>query len=105
METLAQGDSFLFEDCRLDRRGLCRRDERGVFVPVAIGSRALDVLRVLIAGRGDLVTKDEIMVAVWPGTVVEDKNLTVQISALRRILDCGRAEGNCIQTVSGRGYR
>jgi adenylate cyclase len=105
MEARASGDIFLFEGFRLDRRGLGRRDERGVFVPVVIGSRALDVLSVLIEGDGDLVSKDEIMAAVWPGTVVEDNNLTVQISALRRILDGRRAEGSCIQTVAGRGYR
>jgi TolB-like protein len=105
MEARATGNIFLFEGFRLDRRGLCRRDQRGVFVPVVIGSRALDVLGVLIAGDGDLVSKDEIMAAVWPGTVVEDNNLTVQISALRRILDGRRAEGSSIQTVAGRGYR
>jgi len=104
MEARASGDIFLFEGFRLDRRGLSRRDVRGVFVPVVIGSRALDVLGVLIEGDGDLVLKDEIMAAVWPGTVVEDNNLTVQISTLRRILDQGRAEGSCIQTVAGRGY-
>ena len=101
METLAASEIFLFEGFRLDRRGLFRR----VFVPVAIGSRAFDVLRVLIAARDDLVSKDEIMAAVWPGLVVEDNNLTVQISALRRILDQGRTEGSCIQTVAGHGYR
>jgi TolB-like protein/DNA-binding winged helix-turn-helix (wHTH) protein len=105
MEARATGDIFLFGGFRLDRRGLCRRDERGVFVPVVIGSRAVDLLGVLIEGDGDLVLKDKIMAAVWPGTVVEDNNLTVQISALRRILDQGRAEGSCIQTVAGRGYR
>jgi DNA-binding winged helix-turn-helix (wHTH) protein len=105
MEALSAGETFLFEGFRLDRRGLCRRDERGVFAPVVIGSRALDVLRVLIEGDGDLVSKDEIMAAVWPGTVVEDNNLTVQIAALRRILDQGRADGSCIQTVPGRVYR
>ena len=57
--------------------------------PVAIGSRALDVLSVLIVRHGELVSKDEIMRAVWPGTAVEEHNLTVQISALRRILDAG----------------
>jgi TolB-like protein/class 3 adenylate cyclase len=45
------------------------------------------------------------METVWPGTVVEDNNLTVQISTLRRVLDQARAEGSCIQTVAGRGYR
>ena len=105
MEALAAGEIFMFEAFRLDRRGLCRRDEHGAFVPVSIGTRALDALRVLIAANGDLVSKDEIMAAVWPGTVVEDNNLTVQIAALRRILDQGRADGSCIQTVAGRGYR
>jgi hypothetical protein len=63
-----------------------------VFVPVAFGSRAFEVLRVLIAARGDLVSKDEIMAAVWPGTVVEDNNLTAQIAALRGIFDQGRVQ-------------
>ncbi len=72
---------------------------------MAIGSRALDILGVLIERPGDLVSRDEIIEAVWPGTVVEDSNLNVQVAALRRILDDGRAEGSCIQTVAGRGYR
>jgi class 3 adenylate cyclase/predicted ATPase len=105
METLATGESFLFEGFRLDRRGLFRRDVRGVSIPVAIGSRAFDLLRMLITTQGDFVSKDELMAGVWPGTVVDDKNLTVQISTLRRILDQGRAEGSCIHTVAGRGYR
>ena len=53
MAALATGDVFLFEGFRLDRRALFRRDERGVFVPIAIGSRALDVLGVQeISSRG-----------------------------------------------------
>src|ERR1700730_17189056 len=105
MKAIAPGEIVLFEGFRLDRRGLFRRDEGGAFVPVAIGSRGLDVLGVLIARLGDLVLKDEIVAAVWPGMVVEDSNLTVQISAVRRVLDHGRSGGSCIQTISGRGYR
>jgi TolB-like protein len=45
------------------------------------------------------------MAAVWPATAVEGTNLNIQIAALRRILDQGRANGSCIQTVPGRGYR
>ena len=45
------------------------------------------------------------MTAVWPGTVVENSNLPVQIAALRRILDDSRAQGSCIKTVPRRGYR
>jgi DNA-binding winged helix-turn-helix (wHTH) protein len=104
---LATADIFLFEEFRLDRRGdgLSRRNERGVFVPVSIGLRALDVLTVLVERSGNLVSKEEIMTAVWGRTVVENANLTVQISALRRILDKGRTGGSCIQTIAARGYR
>jgi adenylate cyclase len=107
MEALASSEVFAFEEFRLDRRGggLLRRDDSGAFAPVAIGSRGLDILGVLIARAGEVVSKHEIIAAVWPGTVVEDSNLTVQISALRRVLDCGRTHGSCIQTVPGRGYR
>ena len=104
---LATADIFLFEEFRLDRRGdgLSQRDERGVFVPVAIGPRALDVLAVLVDRPGELVLKEEIMAAVWGRTVVESANLTVQISTLRRILDKGQLKGSCIQTIAARGYR
>jgi DNA-binding winged helix-turn-helix (wHTH) protein len=107
MDALAKGGVFLFEGFRLDRqaRALFRRDEGGVFVPVAVGSRALDVLGVLVGRAGDLVSRDEFMRAVWPATAVEDTNLNMQIAALRRVLDAGRADGGCIQTVPGRGYR
>ena len=103
MDALAAADISLFEDFRLDRRAgvLFRRDQQGVFTPIAIGRRALDILGVLVERPGDLVSRDEIIEAVWPGTAVEDSNLNVQIAALRRILDDGRAEGSCIQTVSG----
>ena len=72
---------------------------------VAVGSRALDVLGVLTERAGELVSKDEIMDVVWPGTTVEEANLTVQISALRRVLDNRGSERTTIQTVAGRGYR
>ena len=105
-ETIAN-NVFLFEGFHLDRRagGLSRQDAWGECTPVPLGSRALDVLSVLVARQGELVSKDEIMSAVWPGTAVEDHNLTVQISSLRRLLDDGRTGGSCIQTVPGRGYR
>src|SRR6516164_9897155 len=106
MQGLAPSDIFLFEDFRLDRRGgLFRRDDNGAFVPVAIGSRALDILGVWIERDDEIVSKDDLLAAVWPETVVDYSNLTVQISALRRVLDRGRSNGSCIQTVSGRGYR
>jgi adenylate cyclase len=106
MDARASTDGFLFGQFRLDPlRGLFRCDDAGGLVPVSLGSRALDVLRVLIERHGDLVSKDEIMAFVWTNTTVEETNLTVQISALRRVLDQGSLEQSCIQTVPGRGYR
>src|SRR6516225_4590145 len=106
-DTLATADIFLFEEFRHDRQGngLSRRNEGGVFVPVPIGLRALDILAVLVERSGNLVSKEEIMAAVWGRTVVESANLTVQISSLRRVLDEGGTEGSCIRTVAARGYR
>ena len=76
---LAVADIFLFEGFRLDLRGdgLSRCDKSGAFVPIAIGTRALDVLGVLVERSGDLVSKEEIMAAVWRRSVVESANLTV----------------------------
>jgi TolB-like protein len=105
MDAPATADAFLFEGFRLDRRGLFRRDQNGAFIPIVIGSRALEVLHTLVERSGDLVSRDDISAAVWPGTVVEGSNLPVQIAALRRVLDQGRADGSCIQTVASRGYR
>jgi TolB-like protein/DNA-binding winged helix-turn-helix (wHTH) protein/Flp pilus assembly protein TadD len=79
-----------------------RRELRADGVAVELGGRAFDVLMVLTEARGALVTKDEILSRVWPDTVVEENNLVVQISALRKALGEDR---DLIRTVSGRGYR
>ena len=96
-----------FENFRLDLRNgrLLRKDEHGASASVAIGSRALAMLGVFVSRPGELLSRQEIMDAVWPGTAVEESNLTVQLAALRRVLDAGRSGGSCIQTISGRGYR
>jgi DNA-binding winged helix-turn-helix (wHTH) protein len=99
---MAEFEGFRFD---VEVRRLLRRDVTGEWVPVAVGSRALDVLSVLLRQPGALVTKDAIMRQVWPGTAVEANNLTVQITALRKVLDGGRGSDSCIQTVTGRGYR
>jgi predicted ATPase/DNA-binding winged helix-turn-helix (wHTH) protein len=68
--------------------------------PVELGARALDVLIALTEGAGRLWTKDELLDRVWVGLVVEEANLAVQVSALRKVL--GR---DAITTVPGRGYQ
>jgi predicted ATPase/DNA-binding winged helix-turn-helix (wHTH) protein len=71
-------------------------------VPVPLGNRAFDVLRMLVAAGGHLVTKDEILSGVWPGVIVEENSLQVQITRVRRAL--GQDRG-FLKTVSRRGYR
>src|ERR1700733_6684945 len=107
MKMTASSDIYLFADFRFDRAsgGLFRRDGSTTFAPVKIGSRALDLLTVLIEQRGFVVSKDEIMAAVWPKMAVEEANLFFQISTLRNILDGQQRGKSCIQTVVGRGYR
>src|SRR5271156_5710407 len=102
---LGSSDVFLTEGFRLDRHCLYRVDQQNGASAVVLGSRALSLLWLLVERHGELISKDEIMDAVWPGAVVEENNLTVQISTLRRVLDHARAEGSCIQTVARRGYR
>lgn len=68
--------------------------------PARLGARAFDVLLVLIERRERVVSKDELLDLVWPGLIVEENNLQVHISALRKV--CGPP---AISTIPGRGYR
>jgi DNA-binding winged helix-turn-helix (wHTH) protein len=70
--------------------------------PIELGTRALDLLLVLLEAGGSLVTKDELLSRVWRGIVVAEENLKVQISALRKALGEDR---DFIRTEFGRGYR
>jgi DNA-binding winged helix-turn-helix (wHTH) protein len=72
--------------------------------PVPLGSRALELLIVLLGRPGELVSKQELMARVWPNTFVEPANLTVHISALRRTLRDGRDGNRFIINIPGRGY-
>ena len=68
--------------------------------PVPLGARGFDLLVALVARAGRLVTKNELLSLVWPGLVVEENNLQVQISALRKLLG-----PSALSTIPGRGYR
>jgi adenylate cyclase len=73
--------------------------------PIQLGSRAIDLLLALLRRRGQVITKDELMAEAWPGTVVEENSLHVQISALRKALEKYGRGGRYILTIPGRGYR
>jgi DNA-binding winged helix-turn-helix (wHTH) protein len=70
--------------------------------PIDLGTRAFDLLLALLEADGSLVTKDELLSRVWPGIVVAEENLKVQMSALRKALGEDR---DVIRTEFGRGYR
>jgi DNA-binding winged helix-turn-helix (wHTH) protein len=69
-------------------------------IPVALEPRTLDLLIALVERAGRLVTKDELLERIWPGKIVEEANLHVHVSSLRKVLD-----GGAIATVTGHGYR
>jgi predicted ATPase/DNA-binding winged helix-turn-helix (wHTH) protein len=73
---------------------------------VRIGGRALDILIALVERPGELVSKRELMARVWPDTIVDESNLKVNVTALRRVLgDGGPDDVRYIATVNGRGYK
>ena len=74
-------------------------------VPVALGARATAVLTALVKRTNEYVQKDSIMDAAWPGLVVEESNLAVQISAIRRVLSQAPGGERWIETLARRGYR
>jgi TolB-like protein len=74
-------------------------------MPVQLGRRALDILCALAAANGELVSKDELMTRVWPGLTVEENNVQVHVSALRKALDEEKSGQSYLVTVPGRGYR
>ncbi len=71
---------------------------------VALGARAMDLLLHLTAEAGTIVSKQALMKAVWPGRTVEENNLTVNMTALRRALGTAPDGQPLIRTVTGRGY-
>jgi TolB-like protein len=96
------GDQVTFGRFRLDlgRRELWRDETL-----MHLGSRVLDILCVLVSAKGEVVTKDELMTRVWSGLVVEESNIHVHVSTLRKALDEGASGQSHVVTVQGRGYR
>ncbi|MGA2128441.1 MAG: winged helix-turn-helix domain-containing protein [Xanthobacteraceae bacterium] len=73
--------------------------------PVRLGSRALDILTALVERAGEVVGKEELIARAWPQTFVEESNLKIQVSALRRALGDGQGGNRYVVTVPGRGYK
>src|SRR5580692_4429782 len=72
--------------------------------PVRLGGRAFDILAALVERAGELVSKEELIAQVWPTTFVDEANLKIQVSALRRALGDGQGDNRYVVNVVGRGY-
>src|SRR6266581_1155970 len=93
---------YEFDDFQLepDERKLLRRGE-----VIPLHGKAFELLLALIRNRGKLLTKDALFELVWPDQIVEESNLTVNMSAIRRALGERASNPRYITTISGRGYR
>jgi DNA-binding winged helix-turn-helix (wHTH) protein len=72
--------------------------------PVRLGSRAFDILAALVERAGEVVGKEDLIGRAWPQTFVEESNLKIQVSALRRAIGDGQGGHRYVVTVPGRGY-
>lgn len=84
----------------LPEQRLLLEDER----QVRLGSRAFDILVLLVERAGEVVAKDELIARAWPKSLVEEANLKIQVAALRRALGDGQEGRRYVVTVPGRGY-
>jgi DNA-binding winged helix-turn-helix (wHTH) protein/TolB-like protein/Tfp pilus assembly protein PilF len=94
---------FLFDGYQLDAATRTLTDPEGR--PVKLLPKAFDILTYLIGNNRRVVTKDELLASLWPDTVVEENNLTQNISSLRRALGEKPQDNRFIATIPGRGYR
>src|SRR5438270_1762278 len=92
-----------FGDFRLDAGKRLLIGSDGKAVPLT--AKPYETLAYLVEHTGSVISKDELMQAVWPGTAVEENNLTQNISLLRRTLGEESGEHRFISTIPGRGYQ
>ncbi|HLA94165.1 MAG TPA: winged helix-turn-helix domain-containing protein [Pyrinomonadaceae bacterium] len=93
---------YRFDDFEIDR---ANRQFRKAGEPVNLPAKAFDLLVELVENRGQLVKKDELFESVWHGQIVEESNLTVYISQIRKALGESKRDPRYIETVPGYGYR
>jgi TolB-like protein/DNA-binding winged helix-turn-helix (wHTH) protein/Tfp pilus assembly protein PilF len=84
----------------LEQRVLLKRGK-----PVPLPPKDIETLVILVEGRGQIVEKKELMEKIWPGTFVEEGNLTRHVFNLRQVLADGKSDRHYIETVPKRGYR
>ena len=101
-DTSSRGGAYRFGPFQLDSRE--RRLSRGCDV-IPLRLKVFDTLRVLVENAGRLVTKQELLDTIWPGTAVEENNLNHNVSVLRKALGEKATGQQYIETVPRVGYR
>jgi predicted ATPase/DNA-binding winged helix-turn-helix (wHTH) protein len=99
---VSEASANLVYACEQWEIDLGRRELRSRGIPVPLGSRAFEVVTVLVQSASEFVTKDHLMERVWPGATVGEGTIHVHISAVRKALGSDRG---LLKTASGRGYR
>ena len=94
---------YAFGDFRIDKRSrqLCRDDG----TPVPLTPKVFDTLLLLVESGGEVLGKEALIAAIWPNRIVEENNLTQNISALRRVFGASAGDHRYILTEPGQGYR
>ncbi len=93
---------FAFEDHVLDpdRRELSRGSE-----PIPVGPQVFDLLTYLLQNREHIVTKDDLIEAVWGGRIISESTLTSHINAVRKVIGDSGDEQRLLRTIARKGYR
>ena len=99
---MGAGVRFAFDDHLLDpdRRELTRGSK-----PVAVGPQVFDLLMYLVRNRTQVVSKDDLIAAVWGGRIVSESTMTSHINALRKAIGDSGEEQRLVRTIARKGYR
>ncbi len=100
---VSQSQIYEFDKFRIDGSKRLLTNEKGEIVPLT--PKVFDLLLCLAQNRGKVIEKDKLMSAIWPDTIVEESNLSQNISILRRILGEKRGQHQFIVTIPGHGYK
>ena len=99
----AKSSTYEFAEFHVDAAKRLLMRNGGETIPLT--PKVFDSLLYLVEHQGVVIEKDELMLAIWPHTVVEENNLSQSIATLRRVLGESRGENRFIATLPGRGYR
>src|SRR5689334_23088227 len=93
---------MLFGDCELDVE---RRELKRASVAISVGPQVFDLLVYLVENRARVVSKDDLLEAVWDGRIVSESTITSHINAARSAIGDSGQEQKFIRTIARKGFR